>query len=67
MKLIINGELRDVDDQLDTLQKLLEELKVPLARTAVEHNGAIVSQEGFSQRQLVDSDRIEIVSFVGGG
>jgi thiamine biosynthesis protein ThiS len=46
---------------------LLEQLAVPVARTAIELNGAVVEHHQIEATALKDADRIEIVSFVGGG
>lgn len=67
MKLIINGEERTLAQPATNLTLLLEQLAVPAARTAVELNGAVVEQNLFAETSLRDGDRVEIVSFVGGG
>jgi sulfur carrier protein len=67
MRLVINGEERTFDCPVTTVASLLEQLAVPAARTAVELNGAIIDQHQFAATALQDADRIEIVSFVGGG
>lgn len=67
MNLIVNGQRRDFDDKIATLELLLEHLQVPLNKTAVEINQQIIVAEEYSRQKLKDSDRIEIVSFVGGG
>lgn len=67
MKLIINGEERSFEQPLATVAHLLEQLAVPVARTAVELNGIVVEQHQIEATALQDADRIEIVSFVGGG
>ena len=67
MKLIVNGEDREFDDAVATVRQLLEHLQVPVDRTAVEVNQQIVVTEEYAGRQLNELDRIEIVSFVGGG
>lgn len=67
MRFIINGEERTVAPTLTSLALLLEHLCVPPARTAVEVNGAVIEQRFFGETTLQDGDRLEIVSFVGGG
>jgi len=67
MTLIINGEQRSFEKPVGTIVRLLEELAIPVARTAVELNGAAIEQHRFGETALQDGDRIEIVSFVGGG
>ncbi len=66
MTLLVNGEPRQVPDGL-SVTGFLEELSLPVARVAVEHNGVIVPKGRFSEVSLEDGDRLEIVHFVGGG
>jgi len=67
MKLTINGEERAFAQPVTTVARLLEQLGVPAARTAVELNGSVIEQHRFAETALQDCDRMEIVSFVGGG
>jgi sulfur carrier protein len=67
MKLIINGDEQIFDHPVATIAQLLEQLAVPVARTAIELNGAVVEQHQIETIALQDADHIEIVSFVGGG
>jgi len=66
MKIEINGEARAFDGAL-TLSGLVEQLGMKSDRVAVELNREIVSREQWSQTQLAEGDRLEIVHFVGGG
>ena len=66
MNLTLNGNTRNYPP-LATLLELLSHLGLDAARVAIEHNGAIVSQDQFAATALNDSDRLEIVQFVGGG
>lgn len=66
MKLIINGETREVPDGL-TLTALVADLGMKTDRVAIELNHAIVSRDKWDQTTLQDGDRLEIVHFVGGG
>lgn len=67
MKLSINGEKKTFTQPVKTVAHLLEQLAVPVKRTAVELNGTVIAQDQFETTALQDADRIEIVSFVGGG
>ena len=67
MILIINGEARSFEQPVATVALLLNQLAVPVARTAVELNGTVIEQDQLKATALQDADRIEIVSFVGGG
>jgi sulfur carrier protein len=66
MKLTINGEIAD-NIQAQTIQELLEELKIVSGRVAVEVNLNIVKRAEFGAFRLNEGDVIEIVNFVGGG
>lgn len=66
MKIVVNGEERDVVDGI-LLSVLIEELGISCARAAVERNREIVPPERYGETELQQGDRLEIVSFVGGG
>lgn len=61
----INGEDFQADGQ--TLADYLQEHNYPMKRIAVERNGDIVPKARYEETVLADGDKIEIVSFVGGG
>jgi sulfur carrier protein len=62
----VNGEKKEVADGL-TLTALLESLKLPGDRVAVELNLEIVPRNRWSETGITDGDRLEVVHFVGGG
>ncbi|HEY6293445.1 MAG TPA: sulfur carrier protein ThiS [Terriglobia bacterium] len=62
----LNGETREVPENL-TLQALLEWLKLPADRLAVERNLEIVPRTRWAATPVVAGDRLEVVHFVGGG
>ena len=49
------------------LLELLQKQNYRTERVAVELNGEIVPKAAFGQTILKDGDRLEVVSFVGGG
>ena len=68
MKLKINGEVNEFDNELKTISDLLTELEIKRPeRVAVERNKEIIMQSDFGNTKVKDDDSIEIVSFVGGG
>ena len=67
MRLVINGEDRDLDVPVPTLAALLEHLGMKTDRVAVELNREIVARDRWSDTPLGEGDRLEIVHFVGGG
>jgi sulfur carrier protein len=46
---------------------LLRELAIKTERVAVELNLEILDRKEFDQRRLKQGDRVEILSFIGGG
>lgn len=50
-----------------TLSELLTQLGYRAVFVAVELNGTIIKQANFSSTTITDADKLEIVSFVGGG
>ena len=64
--IIINGE-KHVIRAGETLLELLEEQGYRLEVIAVEHNGKVLRKDDYATTLLHDGDRLEIVSFVGGG
>jgi thiamine biosynthesis protein ThiS len=67
MKLCVNGEERKLDMPLTTVGQVLDHFGVPWVRAAVELNENIVDPGSFDKTPVCDGDKIEIVSFVGGG
>jgi thiamine biosynthesis protein ThiS len=66
MKLLINGEDREFNSPLP-LSSLVEQLGMKTDRVAVELNRNIVPREHWTETNLNEGDRLEIVHFVGGG
>ncbi len=66
MTIQVNGESRGVGEG-QTVAALLQELDIRADRVAVELNLEIVDRNDFDTRGLCDGDRVEILSFIGGG
>jgi thiamine biosynthesis protein ThiS len=66
MNIHVNGESRGIHDGL-TIAALLRELDIRTERVAVEVNLEILDKKEFEIRSLRDGDRVEILSFIGGG
>lgn len=64
--MLINGGEKTLQ-QTTTLNALLAQLGYRAAFVAVELNGNIVKQANFGSTTITDADKLEIVSFVGGG
>lgn len=66
MQVWVNGETREVPEGI-TLSALLESLQVGGPGVAVEVNAEVVRRARHPEHQLRAGDRVEIVTFVGGG
>jgi sulfur carrier protein len=66
MKIIINGEQREIIEQIN-LAELLKLLEMPAERIAVELNGEVVRRAVWRKIEIKENDCLEIVHFVGGG
>lgn len=64
--MLINGEGK-ILQQATTLDALLKQLGYRVELVAVELNGEIIKQTAFASTKITDADKLEIVSFVGGG
>ena len=66
MHIQVNGEPRTLAAGV-TVAGLLTELDIRPDRVAVEVNLNILDRSEFDRRGLQEGDRIEIISFIGGG
>jgi thiazole synthase/sulfur carrier protein len=66
MTLTINGEARTFADLID-VAGLVAALGLDARKVAVERNLEIVPRSAYGRTPIADGDRIEIVSFIGGG
>lgn len=64
--MLINGEEKALVRPI-TLSELLTQLGYRAVFVAVELNGTIIKQADFGSTTITDADKLEIVSFVGGG
>ena len=66
MKIILNGESREVPEGLN-VSGLLAHLGIASGRVAIERNLDILPRDQWESTALVVGDHFEIVHFVGGG
>ena len=64
--MLINGEEKALACPT-VLSELLTQLGSRAAFGAIELNGNIIKQADFGSTTITDADKLEIVSFVGGG
>lgn len=66
MTLKVNGEARVVRDGM-SVSDLLAEMDIVQGRVAVELNEEVVPRAEHGRIVLSEGDRVEVVSFMGGG
>lgn len=66
MRLLLNGEDRQFDG-VASIADLVAALGLDARKVAVERNLEIAPRSLYADTALVDGDRIEIVTFIGGG
>lgn len=67
MKLIINGDVVELSNEVRTIQDLLTHFNLQDKGAIVELNREILEKSEHAEAYLSDGDKIEIVHFVGGG
>ncbi|OCQ94730.1 thiamine biosynthesis protein ThiS [Oscillatoriales cyanobacterium USR001] len=66
ISLQVNGETRHCPPETQ-LPKLLQQLGLNPRLVAVEYNGEILHRQFWEETKMQESDRLEIVTIVGGG
>ena len=66
IKIVVNGKLLTVNLKF-SLNNLIEKLKTPINKVAIELNEEIVDKKKLSKIILKNRDKVEIVHFIGGG
>lgn len=62
----INGKTESIAAGI-SLQSLLKLLGIQSERVAIEYNREIIDRNRFDALQMKEGDRLEIITFVGGG
>lgn len=63
--MIVNGKNIDLPQQI-TINELIEKLNLSVDTIVVEVDGKIIDKDKYSKK-LNNSNKVEIISFVGGG
>ena len=66
IKIIVNGKQMTVNLKF-SLKNLIDKLKLPIKKVAIELNREIVNKKRIAKIILKPEDKIEIVNFIGGG
>ena len=66
IKIRLNGKEKYIHEN-SKIQKLINELKIPIKKVAIELNHEILDKKKLAKIKLKKNDKIEIVHFIGGG
>ena len=66
IKIKVNGKLKVIKEGYNLLN-LINNLKIPIKKVAIELNKEIVDKKKLNITKLKTNDKIEIVHFIGGG
>ena len=66
IKINLNGKEKQIAENLK-IDKLINELKIPIRKVAIELNQEILDKKKLHKIKLKKNDKIEIVHFIGGG
>ena len=66
IKITVNGKQTIINSNI-SLKNLVDKLKIPLNKIAIEHNKEIIDKKKLNKINLSNNDKVEIVHFIGGG
>jgi len=66
IKIKVNGKIKSLNEN-NNLLNLINFLKIPIKKVAIELNEEIVDKRKLRKITLKKNDKIEIVHFIGGG
>ena len=66
MRIMLNGEEREFAG-IKTVEELVSHLELDNSRIATELNFNVVRKSDYAATELEEGDKLEIVTFVGGG
>ena len=66
IKIKLNGRTKVIAENF-IIQDLINNLKIPIRKVAIELNKEIIDKKKLSKIKLKKDDKIEIVHFIGGG
>ncbi len=67
MELIVNGEKKTFNKESMTITELVKELGIKVPNYAVAVGMEVIPKSEYETYKLKDGDKVEIVTFVGGG
>ena len=66
MYIVLNGKKFELQKK-DTIAHLLKKIDIKSSKVAVEVNKVVIPKEKYKYFKFREKDRVEIVTFIGGG
>ena len=66
MYIVLNGKKFELKKK-DTIAQLLKKIHIRSSKVAVEVNKVVIPKEKYKYFKFREKDRVEIVTFIGGG
>ena len=66
MYIVLNGKKFEIGNSA-TINQLLRKINIKSSKVAVEVNKVVIPKEKYKNFRFKEKDRVEIVTFIGGG
>ena len=66
MHIVLNGKKFSINEK-DTISILLKKIDIKSSKVAIEVNKVVIPKEKYRDFKLKKNDKVEVVTFIGGG
>ena len=66
MQIVLNGKKFTINEK-DTINILLKKIDIKSSKVAIEVNKVVIPKEKYRDFKFKKNDKVEVVTFIGGG
>ena len=66
MQIVLNGKKFSIKEK-DTINVLLKKIDIKSSKVAIEVNKVVIPKEKYRDFKFKKNDKVEVVTFIGGG
>ncbi|MEK9732223.1 MAG: sulfur carrier protein ThiS [Pelagibacteraceae bacterium] len=66
MYIVLNGKKFQISEK-DTIMQLLKKIDIKSSKVAIEVNKVVIPKEKYRYFKFKNNDKVEVVTFIGGG
>ena len=66
MQIVLNGKKFSINEK-DTINILLKKIDIKSSKVAIEVNKVVIPKEKYRDFKFKKNDKVEVVTFIGGG